>query len=99
MAMILVLAMLLRGPILSANQDDPCHSDEVRTTDSYGSHCAHKLEFVEWNANDCVRDFKPTDRTKLIAPFGWDGKPDLSRARLENFDFKLAGVCGVKHAD
>ena len=86
--------MIVLALALVAQDDSPCHPDETILTDSRGRHCAPKPEFAEWPAKDCLRDFRPNDRTKIVAPLSFDGTPDLSRARLEDFDFKM--VCGVK---
>jgi hypothetical protein len=84
-------------PVVAAQDEKPCHDDEKQVTDGRGGYkCVPKPEeeeFVVWPALDCVRDFKVTDKTELVAPVGWNRKPDLSKARLEGFEFRL--VCGT----
>jgi hypothetical protein len=83
--------------VFAAEDDKPCHADEEQVTDGNGgSKCVRRAteeELVHWPAKDCIRDFNVSDKTELVAPMGWNHKPDLSKARLEGFEFRL--VCGT----
>ena len=93
----IVACVLASHPAVSAQDEKPCHDDEQQVTDGRGGYkCVPKPpdeELVVWPALDCVRDFKVTEKTELVAPLGWNHKPDLSKARLEGFEFRL--VCGI----
>lgn len=88
----LLLAIL--APVVGQDEK-PCHDDEHQVTDSRGGYrCVPTEETMSWPATACVKDFKVSDQTTLVAPlFTETHKPDLNRARLENFEFKM--VCGV----
>ena len=88
-----VLSCLRIG--VHAQDAKPCHEDEAQVTDSNGGyHCVARQQTEEWNAEDCVREFKVNSNTKLVIPLDYYGEPSMNEARLEHFDFKL--VCGVK---
>lgn len=74
--------------------DTHCNEDESKVSDPRGGFkCVKKIISMEWPAKQCIKDFKPSDNTKIIVPLDSEGNPVYSLARLENFDFKM--VCPV----
>jgi hypothetical protein len=75
--------------------DPKCHDDERMETDTArgGLKCVKKQQVAEYNAKECVRSFSMTDDSKLIIPLDSSGDPDVSRARLEGFEFR--NICPV----
>jgi hypothetical protein len=73
-----------------------CNEDENKVADPRGGFKCIKIvkaKTLEYNAKDCIKNFKPLDSTKLIIPLDYKGDPDFSNAHLEGFEFKL--VCPV----
>ena len=71
-----------------------CHDDEDKVSDSRGGmKCIPKKKFAQYNAKECIKDFKPKDETLLVIPLDDQGNMQMDKARLENFEFKF--VCPV----
>ena len=92
--LIVLVLLVVMFSSLSHCQETQCHDDEVKVTDTKGGYkCIPKVTTMEWPAKGCVKDFKPTENTKLIVPLDWVGNPDFTRAKLENFEFTM--ICPV----
>jgi hypothetical protein len=94
LGLVLAMIVLLAASLSHAQDDTVCHDDEAKVNDARGGYkCVPKVISMEWPAKDCIKDFKPNENTKLIVPLDYQGNPDFTKARLENFEFKM--VCPV----
>jgi hypothetical protein len=83
-----------------SEQPMSCADDERKVTDPRGGFkCIKRTKkmIVEYNAADCLKEFKANSETKLVVPLDEDGNPNFDKAHLEGFTFKF--VCPVPKKD